>query len=100
MTVLGTLNSLSDIVQDLSDKGKDRGTSAVGPSEFRDRKLDFHHPLANLRRQHEDLAVAHPAGAGDFHDPADDLFDAGVVDPEMDFDLRQKGQRIFAALVL
>ena len=50
--------------------------------------------------KHEDLAVAHAAGAGDFDDLADDLFDAAVVDPQRDLDLGQKGQRVFAVGVL
>ena len=51
-------------------------------------------------RDDKDFAVAHPAGAGDFDDLAQDFFDATVVDPQRDFDLGQESQRVFAVGVL
>src|SRR5690606_40111235 len=45
-------------------------------------------------RQDENLAVAHPPGAGDFDDFAIDFLGPQVVNPEGDFDLGQKGQRV------
>ncbi len=59
----------------------------LDPLLFAPRSLNLHHPLARFGGEDEDLAVAHAAGAGDFDDLADDLFDAGVVDPEIDLDL-------------
>ena len=51
--------------------------------------------LAN-DRQDEDFAISHAPGASDIDDLADNLVDAGIVDPQSDLDLGEKGERIFA----
>ncbi len=84
----------------LRDRGVRAGAAAAPRLAGLKRCSDLHHPLANFGGQDEDLAVAHAAGAGDFDDLADDLLETGVVDPEVDLHLGQKGERVFAALIL
>ena len=58
------------------------------------------HRLVRLRRQHEDLAVAHPPGSRRFNHLADDFLRPHVVDPRGDFNLRQKRLGVLALGVL
>ena len=51
-------------------------------------------------RQHEDFAVSHPSGSGRSGDPFHDLRHPGIVYPELDFNLGEKGLRILALAVL
>ena len=48
----------------------------------------------------EDFPVAHPAGAGGGRDSVDDLINPAIVDPQLDFDLGQKSQRVLAVTIL
>ena len=102
-----TRNGLSDFFKRKAGREKRRAESGLWLSSnlplsaFRSPLLlDFDHPLANFGWHNKDFAVAHTAGASHLDDLADDLFHAGVIDPQADFNLRQKRLRVLAAGVL
>src|SRR5207249_3175710 len=57
------------------------------------------HDFESADRQDKDFAVTHPAGVCDLAYTLDNFGDAGVIDPGLDFNLRQKRQRVLGLAV-